>query len=175
MKLEDWKAAVDSATASLERLDKIIPSVTPSTKTDAPKESEVPATQTEGDDAVVEISGNDAEAEEQQLKRLKEQDEQRTNVMRIRAKSLMRRAKAKSQIGGWASLQGAVEDYQTLDAMDGLPSNEKRIVQRALLELPDRIKEAREKEMGEMMSKVKDVSAVASTLLPQTADTCFLL
>lgn len=121
------------------------------------KESEDTAAKTEANDAVVEISGDDVEAEEKELKRLKEQDEQYSNVMRIRAKSLMRRAKAKSQTGGWANLQGAAEDYQALNAMENLPANDKRIVQRALVELPDRINEARDREMGEMMSKMKDV------------------
>lgn len=175
LKLEDWKAAVESATASLERLDKIIPLTTQDKKQDVPKEAKAPAAQTGGNDNVVEISGDDAEAEEKELKRLKEQDEQRTNVLRIRAKSLMRRAKAKSQMGGWASLQGAAEDYQVLDGMEDLPSNEKRIVQRALVELPDRIKEAREKEMGEMISKMKDVSAVfSSATLHEIANTCLV-
>jgi len=94
------------------------------------------------------------------LKRLKEQDEQRTNVNRIRAKALMRRAKAKSQLGGWANLQGSLEDYQFLATMDILPAEEKRIVQRALRELPERLNVAKEKEMGEMMSKMKDVSSL---------------
>lgn len=154
LKLEDWKAAVDSANTSIERLDKILPPTTQKKE----QTTEASASKAETDDAVIEISGDNAEAEEKEVKRLKEQDEQRTNVMRIRAKSLMRRAKAKSQMGGWANLQGAAEDYQALDAMEDLPSHEKRIVQRALLELPDRIKEAREKEMGEMISKMKDVS-----------------
>lgn len=176
LKLEDWKAAVEAATASLENLDKISPSAPQSKNQDIPKETEAIATQTESNETIVEISGDDAEKEKEELRRLKEQDEQRSNVMRIRAKSLMRRAKAKSQMGGWASLQGAAEDYQTLDAMEGLPPNEKRIVQRALLELPDRIKEAREKEMGEMISKMKDVSdTFASDLLPQIANTCCFL
>lgn len=171
LKLEDWKAAVDSANTSIERLDKILPSTTQK-KGQSTSEVEAPASKTEADDAVIEISGDNAEAEENELKRLKEQDEQRTNVMRIRAKSLMRRAKAKSQMGGWANLQGAAEDYQALDAMEDLPSSEKRIVQRALLELPDRIKEAREKEMGEMISKMKDVSVprIVSSAMHNRAD-----
>ncbi|OQE27806.1 hypothetical protein PENSTE_c004G05643 [Penicillium steckii] len=157
LKLEDWKAAVESATASIERLDKIIP---PPTTDKTEKESDKSPTQTTGTQAneeVVEISGDDDESEETQLKRLKEQDEQRTNVSRIRAKALMRRAKAKSQLGGWANLQGSLEDYQFLATMDVLPVEEKRIVQRALRELPERLNVAKEKEMGEMMSKMKDL------------------
>lgn len=158
LKLEDWKAAVDSATMSIERLDKIIPPPDEKKDQSDSKEPLPSGSNTQIDDAVVELSGNDDEAEEKELERLKEQDEQRTNVLRIRAKALMRRAKAKSQIGGWASLQGAAEDYQALAAMENLPTSDQRIVQRALLELPDRIKEAREKEMGEMISKLKGVS-----------------
>lgn len=158
LKLEDWKAAVDSATASIERLDKIIPPSSQEKVADASSESTAPTTNPQSNDEVVEISGDDEEAVEKQLKRLKEQDEQRTNVSRIRAKALMRRAKAKSQLAGWANLQGAMEDYQVLAGMDTLPQDEKRIVQRALRELPERLNQAKEKEMGEMMSKMKDVS-----------------
>jgi hypothetical protein len=77
----------------------------------------------------------------------------------------MRRAKAKSQLGGWANLQGAMEDYQILAGMDTLPQDEKRIVQRALRELPERLNQAKDKEMGEMMSKMKDVSGRSPFLL----------
>ncbi|KAJ5295807.1 hypothetical protein PENANT_c001G07292 [Penicillium antarcticum] len=155
LKLEDWKAAVDSATVSIDRLDKVIPP-TAQTKDDSTGKT---ASDSDGKDTddVVEISGDDEEAEEKELQHLKDQDEKRSNVMRIGAKSLMRRAKAKSQIGGWGSLQGAAEDYQTLSAMDNLPADDKRIVQRALRELPEQIKQAREKEMGDMMGKLKDL------------------
>ncbi|KAJ5584870.1 uncharacterized protein N7459_004670 [Penicillium hispanicum] len=158
LKLADWKAAVDSATISLERLDKVIPPTLSTGKDQSDTVgAKAPTKDNSASDAVVEISGDDGTTEEEQIKRLKAQDEQRTNVMRIRAKSLMRRAKAKSQMGGWASLQGAAEDYQALAGMENLPPDERRIVQRALQELPARIQEAREKEMGEMMSKMKDL------------------
>ena len=153
LKLEDWKSATESATMAIERLDKVIPPTAEKKEQSDSKEAD-----TQANDTVIELSGDDEEAEEKELQRLKEQDEQRTNVLRIRAKALMRRAKAKSEISGWASLQGAAEDYQALAAMENLPAGDRRIVQRALLELPDRIKEAREKEMGEMMSKLKGVS-----------------
>ncbi|OGE55405.1 hypothetical protein PENARI_c004G01668 [Penicillium arizonense] len=155
LKLEEWKAAVDSATVSIERLDKVIPP-TSQVKDDDSK-GKTASDSDKDTDGVVEISGDDEEAEEKELQRLKDQDEQRSNVMRIRAKSLMRRAKAKSQIGGWGSLQGAAEDYQTLSGMENLPADDKRIVQRALRELPERINQAREKEMGDMMGKLKDL------------------
>lgn len=155
--MEDWKAAVDSATVSIERLSKIIPP-TPQDKGDETTGKQIPESDKTHTDAVVELSGDDEEAELKELQRLQEQDEQRSKVMRLRAKVLMRRAKAKTQIGGWGSLQGAAEDYQALAEIENLPADDKRVVQRALRELPERINQAREKEMGDMMGKLKDVS-----------------
>ncbi|KAJ6096394.1 hypothetical protein N7486_007140 [Penicillium sp. IBT 16267x] len=157
LKMEDWKSAADSATMSLDRLEKIIPSEPSTTEQSDAKNSKPTTSSTQDSDAVVEISGEDADAEEKELERLKQLYEARTNVLRIRAKALMRRAKAKSQTGGWASLQGAAEDYQVLDGMNNLPPEDRRIVQRALRDLPSRINAAKEKEMGEMMSKMKDL------------------
>lgn len=153
LKLEDWKAAVDSASACIDGLDRVLP---PFTK---PEEKEDPdAAPADSDAAVVEISGEDEVAEEEQLKKIKERDEKKRDVMRIRAKALMRRARAKAELGGWGNLQGAEEDYKILAAMENLSADDKRIVQKALRELPPKIAKAREVEMGEMMGKLKDVS-----------------
>ncbi|KAL4920065.1 hypothetical protein BDW62DRAFT_199155 [Aspergillus aurantiobrunneus] len=150
LKLEDWKAAVDSATSCIEGLERVVP---PSTKAEGN-----PSTQPEGSDAaVVEISGEDEVAEQEQLRRIQESDERKRDVMRIRAKALMRRARAKAELGGWGNLQGAEEDYKTLAGLENLSADDKRIVQRALRELPGRISKARESEMGEMMGKLKDL------------------
>ncbi|ODM20163.1 hypothetical protein SI65_05151 [Aspergillus cristatus] len=152
LKLEDWKAAVDSATACLHCLDRVIP---PSAQQDTDKSKGKESA--EPQDAVVEISGDDEEAEKEELDRLRKIDEQKRDVARIRGKALMRRAKARSQQSNWANLQGAEEDYKTLAAMDNLPPDDKRVVQKALRELPARINQAREKEMSEMMGKLKDL------------------
>ncbi|RAL01270.1 tetratricopeptide repeat protein 1 [Aspergillus ibericus CBS 121593] len=152
LKLEDWKASVDSATACIDRLDKVIPS---STETDA-KSAKGKQQESSDGDAVVEITGDDEEAEEE-LKRLQKLDDRKRDVMRIRAKALMRRARAKMQLGGWGNLQGAEEDYKELAGMDNLPADDRRVVQKALRELPAKITQAREKEMGEMMGKLKDL------------------
>ncbi|KAJ5184133.1 hypothetical protein N7492_001749 [Penicillium capsulatum] len=157
LKLADWKAAVESATLSIERLDKIVPLDSETTRSQNDSKEPQASSDAQDKDAVVEISGDDAEAEEKELKRLQEQDEQRVKVSRLRTKVLLRRARAKSELGGWANLQGAAEDYQVLDKISGLSSDDRRIVQRALRELPARINEAKEKEMGEMMSKMKDL------------------
>ncbi|KAL5362031.1 hypothetical protein BJX96DRAFT_97039 [Aspergillus floccosus] len=152
LKLEDWKAAVDAATASLDRLDKMLPP-TPT----EPNESTTKKPDAETTDAVVEITGDDDAAEQEELTRLKREDERKADILRIRAKALMRRARAKFLLGGWGNLQGAEEDYKVLAAMENLPPDERRIVQKALRELPARIGQAREKEMAEMMGKLKDL------------------
>ncbi|KAL4878007.1 putative tetratricopeptide repeat protein 1 [Aspergillus karnatakaensis] len=151
LKLEDWKAAVDSATACIEGLDRVIP---PLTKEGEKSSDAEPAS---SDEAVVEISGEDEEAEQEQLQKIKESDTRKHDVLRIRAKALMRRAKAKTELGGWGNLQGAEEDYKVLAAMENLPVEDRRIVQRALRELPAKINKAKEGEMAEMMGKLKDL------------------
>ncbi|OJJ77494.1 hypothetical protein ASPBRDRAFT_36708 [Aspergillus brasiliensis CBS 101740] len=155
LKLEDWKASVDSATACIDRLDKVVPPATGTADGEGGDKGKQPQ-ESSGEDAVVEITGDDEEAEEE-LKRLQKQDEKKRDVMRIRAKALMRRARAKMQLAGWGNLQGAEEDYKELAAMDNLPPDDKRVVQKALRELPAKIGQAREKEMGEMMGKLKDL------------------
>ncbi|OJJ44965.1 hypothetical protein ASPZODRAFT_658434 [Penicilliopsis zonata CBS 506.65] len=156
LKLKDWKAAVDSATASIECLDKVVPP--PAQQTADHSKDELPAAgHQDGGDTVVEITGDDEEAEKEELERLKRLDERRRDVLRIRAKALMRRARAKTQLGGWGNLQGAEEDYKALADMENLPPEDRRIVQTSLRELPQKIKEAREMEMGEMMGKLKEL------------------
>lgn len=162
LKLEDWKASVDAATACIDRLDKVVPPATGAVDAEGAKGKQ--PQESSGEDAVVEITGDDDEAEEE-LKRLQKQDEKKRDVLRIRAKALMRRARAKMQLGGWGNLQGAEEDYKELAAMDNLPPDDRRVVQKALRELPAKIGQAREKEMGEMMGKLKDVSRCFSKLL----------
>ena len=96
LKLEDWKAAVEAATASLECLDRLEPKNT---------EKEEKAGD---DDGIVEIEGEGDEVEKE-LANLKLNDERKEDIRRIRAKTLMRRAKAKLEQGGWGNLSGAEE------------------------------------------------------------------
>lgn len=63
------------------------------------------------DGKVVEItaeSGGEQE-EEEALAALQNRDKQKADGQRIRAKALLRRARAKSELGGWANLQAAHE------------------------------------------------------------------
>lgn len=98
LKLEDWKAAVDSATAAIDSLNRISP-----TNVETKGRSEG----TDDDRSeVVEITGQGEDAE-RELATLKITDQKKDDILRIRAKALMRRAKAKSELGGWGNLQGA--------------------------------------------------------------------
>lgn len=100
LKLEDWKSAVDSATAAIESLERLLPKKKAEQKGDGERSG--------GDDGVVEIEGDGEEAEKE-LASLKLSDQRKDDILRIRAKALMRRAKAKSELGGWGNLQGAEE------------------------------------------------------------------
>ena len=145
LKLEDWKAAVESATAALDALDRLMP------KKKGTKDGEAGK-----DGAVVEIEGEGAEAEEE-LQKLEMSDQRRDDILRIRTKALMRRAKAKSEQGGWGNLQAAEDDYKALAQLPTLPPQDKKIVDAALRTLPPRINTAKDKEMGDMMGKLKEL------------------
>lgn len=87
-----------------------------------------------------------------------ERQKRRNDILRIRAKALMRRARARSELGGWSNLSSAEEDYKTLSTMPNLSAADRKIVQTQLTILPSRTKAAQEKEMSEMWGKLKDVS-----------------
>jgi hypothetical protein len=143
---------MDTATACIESLNRCLPA---STRPDAVGASGDGRTDAQA--AVVELSGQDEEAEQKELECLEEDDKRKEDIRRIRAKALMRRARARVELAGWANLQGAEDDYKELAAMDNLPPQDKKVVQKALGELPQKIQDARENEMGEMMGKLKDV------------------
>lgn len=104
-------------------------------------------------DGIVEIEGEEVD----ELKKLEISDQRKDDIQRIRAKALMRRARAKSELGGWGNLQGAEDDYKTLSQISTLPPQDEKIVHKALAGLPPRIDEAKQKEMGDMMGKLKEL------------------
>ncbi|KAL1994881.1 hypothetical protein VTN49DRAFT_1068 [Thermomyces lanuginosus] len=150
LKLQDWKSAVDAATASIECLDRCIPK-----RKDGDTDSSTKSAGNDGQHGVIELAAG--EDEKTQLERLDREDSRRRDVQRIRAKALLRRARARTELDGWANLQGAEEDYKELSTMDNLPAQDRKFVQKALRELPPRIHVAREKEMAEMMGKLKEL------------------
>ncbi|CAL3971467.1 hypothetical protein PZA11_007937 [Diplocarpon coronariae] len=147
LKLEDWKEAVKAASAALDGLDRL----QGRGKGDAEKaKGDSEATEEEADEEI--ISEGAAKAEDTSDKGRREAD-----IERIRGKALMRRARARSELGGWSSLQGAEEDYKMLSTMANLTAADRKVVQRQLVLLPPRTKAAQEKEVGEMMGKLKEL------------------
>ena len=169
LQLEDWKAAIESATDAIEALDRLEPIIRPTEK----------KVDGEEDGGIVEIEGDEEEAEKA-LAELKLSDERKESIRRIRAKSLLRRAKAKVELGGWGNLAGAEEgqgslllhswtkvaedptDYKELSKMSNLPPRDQKTVQKALSSLPSQVNAAKDLEMGEMIGKLKEVRILQS-------------
>lgn len=95
LKLEDWKEAVKTATAALDGLDKL----------QGKNADEKKGAGEEEDEAEEEIISQGAEKAED----TSSQGQRETDIERIRTKALLRRARARSELGGWSSLQGAEE------------------------------------------------------------------
>lgn len=155
---------MEAATAAIDALERVVPSKSPTRgegEGGGAKNIKGDATGDGQDDnpTVVELDGDEEEAE-QALARLALRDQRHSDVQKIRAKALMRRARAKSELGGWGNLQGAEDDYKTLSSspiLSILSASDRTTVQNALRTLPGRIKACRDSEMGEMMSKLKDL------------------
>ncbi|PQE10172.1 tetratricopeptide repeat 1 protein [Rutstroemia sp. NJR-2017a WRK4] len=144
LKLEDWKEAVKAASAALDGLDRL---------QKKEKEEGVEKKVEEEEEADEEIVSEGATKAEDTSERGKRE----ADIERIRAKALMRRARARSEQDGWASLQGAEEDYKLLSSMTNLSTSDRQLVKTQLRLLPARTKAAQEREMGEMMGKLKQL------------------
>jgi tetratricopeptide (TPR) repeat protein len=99
LKMKDWKDAVDRATEALDTLE----SIDPTKKTG--ESSGGDEKQKAGEAEVLEV---DDELEER-LDALQRTGKTLEDVRKLRVKALLRRAKAREEIGKWADLQGALE------------------------------------------------------------------
>ncbi|CAH0058560.1 unnamed protein product [Clonostachys solani] len=144
LKLEQWKDAVKSATASLTALEALEQpaSAPPKDKDDGDQEEE-------GIEEIV--SAGAAKAHDPAA--------QPTDIQRIRIKALLRRSRAHAQSGTWSSLAAAEADYRELEKLPSgtLTPADARTVRVQLRELPPRVKEAQERETAEMWGKLKDL------------------
>lgn len=148
IKLEEWKEAVESAEKGIDSLEQLEPLPELSSKKGETKEEGGP------EDGVEEV---DDEVEER-IKNLQQSGHTLSEIRNLQIKLLMRRAKAKTSLGGWSSLQGADEDYRILLSPTMLPClspTDRRIVTEEARKLTPRLNEAKEKEMTEMMDKLK--------------------
>jgi tetratricopeptide (TPR) repeat protein len=128
IQLQDWKEAAKAASDSikaLETLEQNDPRLNP----DGKKGNEEQAKK-EDEDVEEEIISNGATRAAPAPAKVDEEVETlKANIQRIRCKALMRRARGRSEAGGWHNLAGAEEDCKALAA----------------------------KEMGEMWGKLKDL------------------
>ena len=95
LKLEDWKEAINMATAALDGLDRLQGKGIEGRKKDGREEEEA-------DEEI--ISQGAEKAEDTSAHGQREAD-----IERIRTKALLRRARARSEMGGWSTLQGGEE------------------------------------------------------------------
>ncbi|CAD0088826.1 unnamed protein product [Aureobasidium vineae] len=162
IKSEQWKEAIDSATKSIESLERIDPLPKPKDPQDAAKAKSQPQS------AVEEVDDETAE----KIEALEKSGRTRDDVQKIRVKAFLRRAKARSETGGWAALQGAYEgenvyvisylnsrltslDYTFLATVTNLSSLDKKTVQKSMADIGPKLEDAKSKEMAEMMGKLK--------------------
>ncbi|KAJ4986919.1 tetratricopeptide repeat protein 1 [Stagonosporopsis vannaccii] len=143
IKLEEWKEAVESATKALDALDRIDP----------------PPAKEAGENGRGEKMGAVSEIDDSTeilLEALTRTGHKISDVHKLRTKALLRRAKARHEVGGWASLQGSLEDYQALSkSPHQLSSLDQSAVQAAMRRLPIELNSAKDKEMAEMMGNLK--------------------
>jgi tetratricopeptide (TPR) repeat protein len=155
LKLKDWKEAVTAASKSLDCLEKLV----------ADKKIEEKAATDDGDEEIEEIQSPMAKARAPKASE---------DIDRLKAKALMRRGKARSELGGWSALSSAEEgeysrlvcllnfsdvpsDYKALSKMASLSTADMKIVRQQLNSLPGRLSKAKEEEVGEMMGKLKEL------------------
>ncbi|KAF4447102.1 hypothetical protein F53441_9333 [Fusarium austroafricanum] len=157
IQLEDWKEAIKAASDSLKALDKLEQSDS-RLNPDGKKEGEEKGKKEEEDVEEEIVSSGASRAApapspvDEEVKLLQ------ANIQRIRCKALMRRARGRSEAGGWHNLAGAEEDCKALAAKpESLSPADLRVVHKQLRDLPPRVKAAQEKEMGEMWGKLKDL------------------
>lgn len=143
LKLSEWKEAVESATKALDALDRLDP----------------PPAKEAGENGRGDTAGGVSEIDdttELLLEALTRTGRGINDVHKLRTKALLRRAKARHQVGGWSSLQGALEDYQALamppHQLSGL---DRTAVAAAMRILPGELNQAKDREMAEMMGNLK--------------------
>lgn len=157
LRLAEWKAAVDSAEKGLAGLEGLepLPVVAKAEKGKDGKGGEVKEIGSGDGDDVVEELDEDAAA---RIDKLADSGHTLDEVRKLQVKLLMRRAKARGELGGWAALQGAEEDYRVL-LLPGmakfLSPADARTVRESGARLAPRLNAARDAEMAEMMGKLK--------------------
>lgn len=153
LKLSEWKESSEAASKGidcLERLERL-----PVVRAPDPRKEAKEGAKQEPDAEVVEEVDEELEA---RIENLRLSGHTIAQVRKLQVKMLMRRAKAKTELGGWSNLQAADEDYRVLlsPTMEpALSPTDKRSVLENARALGPRLNKAKEQEMAEMMGKLK--------------------
>ena len=111
LKLHEWERAVDAATSCLEGLERIDPTLRRKKEEGKdegdPGRRRDPGQLDDGKDGGIVQEVDDETAFK--IEAMEKSGRSREEVQKIRVKALMRRAKAREALGGWAALQGASE------------------------------------------------------------------
>ncbi|KAI9667798.1 MAG: hypothetical protein M1821_000617 [Bathelium mastoideum] len=157
LKLQEWQAAVTAAEQSLANLERLDPLPKPPSEDNLEDGERGRAGQGREDKTGTEVVEEVDDQTAARIEALAKSGRTRADVQRIRIKALLRRARAQTEIGSWATLQSAEEDYKQLAGMAELQATDRKSVERALRELAPRLEEAKGREMGEMMGKLKEL------------------
>lgn len=169
LKLEQWNDAIKAATVALDGLVKYEaedPLFHPKGASESNKnesQASVPAKPNRGDEVAEEevVSSGASRSAPAMHPGFSEAEvkikSRKADILRIRTKALLRRARARSEEGGWQNLVGAEEDYRALSELPpgSLILGDARTVRTQLRLLPARAKAAQEQEMGEMWGKLR--------------------
>lgn len=155
LNLQEWAEAIKQATAAIDGLaylEQVEKEADEARQAAKDKEEDV-------EDVIVSAGASKAgpalQPEEDTAEAARRK--RRGDIAKIRVKSLLRRARARRELGGWSNLEGAMEDYKTLSTMPNVSPTDQKSVAAQLRELPPKIKAAQEKETAEMWAKLKDL------------------
>ncbi|CAK7198117.1 hypothetical protein SEUCBS139899_000775 [Sporothrix eucalyptigena] len=170
VKMGAWQEAIKSATEALEALDKETKRIEKKKASPTKEVKEEAAEKDDDTDSEVEleiISEGAAKAARPPPPPPKKKttapnalaDPSDEDLLRLRAKVLLRRGRARSELGGWANLSGAEDDYKALQALPKgtLGNADMQLVNKQLKQLPARTNKAKEEEMSDMMGKLKEL------------------
>ncbi|KAK4543596.1 hypothetical protein LTR36_005491 [Oleoguttula mirabilis] len=165
LKLSEWKEAVESASKGVDCLERLEPLPRPKPKSQAQALKDGTANDDDDDADASNVIEEVDETLSDRIENLRKSGRTLDEVRKLQVKLLTRRAKAKTEVGGWASLQGADEDYKTLLTPIMLPSlspTDRRQVVEAAQRLAPKLNAAKDGEMAEMLGKLK---GLGNTLL----------
>jgi tetratricopeptide (TPR) repeat protein len=146
LQLSEWKEAIESAEKGIDGLERLEPLPKPKPQND-PEDKENEAE-----------NGTISEITDAEETRIHTSTHPLDQIRKLQTKLLLRRAKANTNLSSWSSLQAADEDYRLLLSPPMEPclsTTDKKTVVQAARALAPKLNAAKEKEMAEMMGKLK--------------------